>query len=621
MGSLQNGPIDTELMMTALAWLMTYALHSTVLMGGVWLVFRFFRSIPERMQDGLWKLAMVGGILTATVQVGMGLTPFGGRLFLLAAGEGAAAKNQPPDRIDFMGAVESPSDLAVAEPIAPRLTEKKNSADRLWFTVKRERAEGNSKFERSLAGGNRDAVIAATLPRRAGSMRENALVKERKASSQKRGVTAAPVELISSLPLPVKVATTSQFRAQPDSTPIEAAPMIDEQAQIESQVASKAVITTPWLLLPWMVGLVLACIIVALALLRLKRVLNHRRPLVSGPVAGIFADLVQRSGVRRRVRLSTSGELQVPITFGMIFAEISLPERALTQLDGEQQEAMLAHELAHAVRRDPMWQLISKLITAIFFFQPLNRIANRQLLELAEYLSDDWAVAHTGRELPLASCLTEIARWLVGSPRPLLAPGMAGGSKLSLRVHRLLDDRRDRPNRPARIVRPTAMGFGSLLLFAGVVPGIAAVSSEDFPARHGPMESKSIEHWDDMIEERSVSIAGTRTNLANQPGTGSTASDSIEISGSLLHVIQRTLKTLDQEIEELSQETNSLRTAISKIQSASHLTASVVLIEKRIAELSTQRNALASELPRFTRLIGDESANPSRSDLTLDTRE
>ena len=58
---------------------------------------------------------------------------------------------------------------------------------------------------------------------------------------------------------------------------------------------------------------------------------------------------------------------------------------------------MLAHEVAHLVRRDPHWLVAARVIETVLFVQPLNRLARLRLQEVAEYLSDDWAMARTSR--------------------------------------------------------------------------------------------------------------------------------------------------------------------------------------------------------------------------------
>ncbi|MHC4944187.1 MAG: M56 family metallopeptidase [Planctomycetota bacterium] len=63
-------------------WLLTYLLHSTVLLGSFWLITRGSRFPSEALKDALWKFAVIGGLITATVQVGLGIDPLSGRIQL-----------------------------------------------------------------------------------------------------------------------------------------------------------------------------------------------------------------------------------------------------------------------------------------------------------------------------------------------------------------------------------------------------------------------------------------------------------------------------------------------------------------------------------------------------------
>ncbi|HEX9940197.1 MAG TPA: M56 family metallopeptidase, partial [Longimicrobium sp.] len=47
------------------AWLLTYAVHSTVLLGVAWLVSR--AHVGEQVRETLWKLALAGALLTASI--------------------------------------------------------------------------------------------------------------------------------------------------------------------------------------------------------------------------------------------------------------------------------------------------------------------------------------------------------------------------------------------------------------------------------------------------------------------------------------------------------------------------------------------------------------------------
>src|SRR5687768_281805 len=61
---------------TVLAWLLTYAIHSTVLLSLAWILVRV-RPWSPGASELLWKSAMLGAILTASVQLRLDLRPAG----------------------------------------------------------------------------------------------------------------------------------------------------------------------------------------------------------------------------------------------------------------------------------------------------------------------------------------------------------------------------------------------------------------------------------------------------------------------------------------------------------------------------------------------------------------
>jgi beta-lactamase regulating signal transducer with metallopeptidase domain len=89
-------PASGSLALDLTAWLLTYALHSTILFGAVWVITSFVSS--NTLKDVLWKSALVGGLLTATLQVGLNLRPFAGVVRLPAAVEEPAGLQTNPSR-------------------------------------------------------------------------------------------------------------------------------------------------------------------------------------------------------------------------------------------------------------------------------------------------------------------------------------------------------------------------------------------------------------------------------------------------------------------------------------------------------------------------------------------
>lgn len=192
------------------------------------------------------------------------------------------------------------------------------------------------------------------------------------------------------------------------------------------------------LLCLWLIGALARVLAGAGAGRRLRLLLRDRDELLDGDLHRRFERLRRRSGAGR-VRLSSCDRLVSPIAFGVLRPEVCLPTRALSDLSPAQQDSMLGHELAHHLRRDPLWLLLFAAAERLLFFQPLNRLAHRRAQEAAEELCDAWSARHAADGLAMASCLTEIAGWFKPPADLLPAPAMARpGGALGQRVAHLV---------------------------------------------------------------------------------------------------------------------------------------------------------------------------------------
>lgn len=243
--------------------------------------------------------------------------------------------------------------------------------------------------------------------------------------------------------------------------------------------------TLPWA--PIVLGVLGAGMLLALgrlghAAIRLRRDLRDRRDVIEDPVLETFLALCQKAELGKRVRLTASSKLSSPVALAS--REIVLPERAIEGLSVQQHEGMLAHELAHLIRRDPWWSWGTAIFQAIFFFQPLNHVARTKIREVAEFQCDDWAARHVGTGVHLAKCLAEVARWMEQSSEgssSMMVAMAENGSPIVRRITRLLDDRRRRRERPAHAAGRIALGVGVLGAAVGLAPAItlAAGSSAE----------------------------------------------------------------------------------------------------------------------------------------------
>ncbi len=382
---LRLGPIEA----TVGAWLLTYVVHATLLVIAVALVTRWRRVRSDALRETLWKCALVGGVLTASVQlaVGGGIV---GEAWTFAVDDEVVGSHVESPRFD-----------------APT-------------------SEGTLVSPTALGERTANELAGAEIAPMTGTTR----------------------------------AIAPGTRRAPSNTAL------------------------VLLLAPALLGLLL----LAWRWRHFRGMIARRTCIADGEARDRLDLLRARAGLRRRVRLSSSDALTVPVAFGILRPEICLPARALEELSASSLESMLAHELAHHVRRDPLWLAGWRVGEALFFVQPLNRWARRRWQEVAEYRADALAARLTGNGLPLARCLTEVATWLVEARRQrqsTFVPGMAERrSGLERRIARLCAGNHDGPHHP----RPWhALAAGVLLATAALVaPGFATMSAPSAPAAAPP---------------------------------------------------------------------------------------------------------------------------------------
>ncbi len=262
--------------------------------------------------------------------------------------------------------------------------------------------------------------------------------------------------------------------------------------------------------------------------LRARLALGRRTPLIAGPWVTELSRLLEATPLRRTVRLSSSDRLVTPVAMGILRPEICVPSRALGDDQQHLARPALAHELAHVARFDPFWLGLAHAMRSLLFFQPLNRVAARELAHLAELSADDWAARQTGDGLALARCLTEVAEWL--RPRKAegasaLAPSLGTCAmvrqhgRLAERIHRLLDTSSERRRGgPARL-GATALVVGAPWMLPGwsVSPAAQpALPPAAFEQTWGGAAERAAELARELVdlEARLAQLAATRVDSA-----------------------------------------------------------------------------------------------------------
>jgi beta-lactamase regulating signal transducer with metallopeptidase domain len=106
--------------------------------------------------------------------------------------------------------------------------------------------------------------------------------------------------------------------------------------------------------------------------------------------------LAERLAVRRAVQLTESALIQIPTVVGWLRPVILLPASALTGLNTEQLEAILAHELAHIKRYDYLVNMLQTIVETLGFYHPAVWWISHKIRAEREHCCDDLAVSISG---------------------------------------------------------------------------------------------------------------------------------------------------------------------------------------------------------------------------------
>lgn len=244
----------------------------------------------------------------------------------------------------------------------------------------------------------------------------------------------------------------------------------------------------------------------------IKGISLHRRLSRCSPLDGELRQmlnglLVEGTSIRLmqlRVCQSRSRSITEPFACGLFRWTIVLPEGIERQLATAELKAVLAHEVAHLVRRDTWWLWLGEILCTCFAFQPLNFLARRRWQQATELLCDDWAVERHVSATSLANCLARIAEGRLNRKAAVMGLGAVGDTgSLTHRVEWLLrSGRATEPTRPRARRMLALLAFSAGLLVGTYGPRLSLVTpAEARDDTNEAIESHEIALWNDINNE------------------------------------------------------------------------------------------------------------------------
>lgn len=189
----------------------------------------------------------------------------------------------------------------------------------------------------------------------------------------------------------------------------------------------------PWAVSAWLIGVLFLSWRTSRQWRRLRVMVRMAESL---PVWQRHAErMAMRFGLRRPVRILRSIAVTSPVLVGWLRPTILLPMTVITKLPAAQVEWILAHELAHLWRWDPLVNLLQVMLETLHFYHPVVHWVSRDVRNERELCCDALALSHHGGEpREFAATLAALGELQAAREALLLA---AGGGLLLERVQQL----------------------------------------------------------------------------------------------------------------------------------------------------------------------------------------
>ncbi len=184
-------------------------------------------------------------------------------------------------------------------------------------------------------------------------------------------------------------------------------------------------------------------------------------------------------GIRRRVRVFATELADSPLVVGWLRPVVLVPTATFLVLSAEQLKSVLAHELAHIRRFDPLFNALQAIVEVLLFFHPATWWLSSVIRQEREHCCDLAAVRTTGGPLPLARALTRLESHRQSSSEMVLAASPKTGF-LMTRIQRILDVRSAGQPKRASLRPLTLLGTVAIALGLGIAS--AAANPQPSPA-------------------------------------------------------------------------------------------------------------------------------------------
>jgi beta-lactamase regulating signal transducer with metallopeptidase domain len=285
--------------------------------------------------------------------------------------------------------------------------------------------------------------------------------------SSEEAVSRSPLDYHDHAPISdpiVESSLDSKFTVAPKDATSETAAVVAPANDPTTQSLSWGLL----LMLGWL-GIVAARLgMLVTASLQVRYWVRRARAVEDPALLHLLQQCRQRVGVHHKIDLRNSEACATPLVVGIWRPVILLPTSVIDELEQDELESVLIHELNHVRRWDGLVNAIQTVLGTLYFFHPLVWWANNRIRQLREDACDEFTVATIDRRKPYGTAIVKVAE-ILGYAAPPLALGVLDGkTPAHRRLRRILD-----PDLPRANKRSWRSSLAVALIAAILVPAAA----------------------------------------------------------------------------------------------------------------------------------------------------
>lgn len=191
----------------------------------------------------------------------------------------------------------------------------------------------------------------------------------------------------------------------------------------------------------------------------------------------LFESLTKQLGIKKKVTFWLSAQVQVPLIIGYLKPVVLFPVALATQMDLQQVEAILIHELSHIRRNDYLFNLIRTMIDTVLFFNPFIWLIGKFIDIEREHACDDLVVQLTQTPMTYAHALLKL-ELLTDKAQPALTLAATGNKQyLYQRIKRITDMKTNYMNSKQKFFAIT-LTVATIISIAWIKPSKAEAALE-----------------------------------------------------------------------------------------------------------------------------------------------